>query len=186
MVNSVRSIAISQKVPGAYLFSGKTLQLTASTNADATNKKVTWTSSDPLAAKVSASGLVTAGKVYEQTAVTITATAQDGFGAEESVELIIYPTAATVSILDWNGVLLDNRTVTVSLGDASALELQALVYPTGDTGALQEVSWSSSSTAVAQFADGRLLLKKAGTATIKVTANDGSKKTVSFKLVITD
>lgn len=186
VVNSVRSIAISQKVPGAYLFSGKTLQLTASTNADATNKKVTWTSSDPLAAKVSASGLVTAGKVYEQTAVTITATAQDGFGAEESVELIIYPTAATVSILDWNGVLLDNRTVTVSLGDASALELQALVYPTGDTGALQEVSWSSSSTAVAQFADGRLLLKKAGTATIKATANDGSKKTVSFKLVITD
>ena len=35
--------------------------------------------------------------------------------------------------------------------------------------------------------DGRTLnLHRTGTVTIKATANDGSKKTVSFKLVITD
>lgn len=185
-VRPVKALTIAQKVSGAHLFSGKTLQLTAAVNTDATNKKVTWTSSDPAVAKVSTSGLVTAGKVYEQTTVTITARAQDGFGAEERVELTVYPTATTVSILDWNGALLNNRTVTVSLSDTTSLALQALVYPAGDSGALQQVTWFSSGAAVAQFSEGRLLLKKAGTVTIKATAADGSKKTASFRLIITN
>ena len=53
-------------------------------------------------------------------------------------------------------------------------------------GALQQVTWSSSNTRAASFDGSTLNLHRTGTVTIKATANDGSKKTVSFKLVITD
>ena len=136
-------------------------------------------------AKVSSSGLVTAGRVFEQQTVTITAKAQDGYCAEDSIELTVYPAATTVSILS-GGQVLDNRTITVSLAQLDSMKLSAVVYPDVSTGALQQVTWSSSNTRAASF-DGRTLnLHRTGTVTIKATANDGSKKTVSFKLVITD
>ena len=185
VVNSVRSLTVSQKVAGQELVSGKKLQLVAEVNSDASNKKVTWTSSDPAVAKVSSSGLVTAGRVFEQQTVTITAKAQDGYGAEDSIELTVYPAATTVSILS-GGQVLDNRTITVSLADLNSMKLSAVVYPDVSTGALQQVTWSSSNTRAASFDGSTLNLHRTGTVTIKATANDGSKKTVSFKLVITD
>lgn len=64
-----------------------TTQLTATvTPADATNKKVTWTSSDEAVATVDSTGLVTG--VAAGTA-TITATAQDGSGVSDTESVTV-------------------------------------------------------------------------------------------------
>ena len=92
---------------------------------------------------------------------------------------------------------LNNRTVTIKQGEP--LEFGALVYDVnGDYGANPDVTWtiSGKKNIVEKRYDGmheeeeidvlRLKGLNPGTVTIKATANDGSKKTVSFKLVITD
>ena len=66
---------------------GETLNLTATINPyDATDKSITWSSSNTNVASVDADGKVTAKA--EGTA-TITATANDGSGAQASCELIV-------------------------------------------------------------------------------------------------
>ncbi|MBQ4069665.1 MAG: Ig-like domain-containing protein [Lachnospiraceae bacterium] len=68
---------------------GTTLQLKATVSSDASNKKLTWTSSDTSVATVSSTGLVTAKKVGK---ATITATAQDGSGKKATcVVTVINP-----------------------------------------------------------------------------------------------
>lgn len=65
---------------------GGTLQLTATPNADADNKEVTWSSSDEDIATVDAIGKVTGVK---QGSVTITATAKDGSGVTGEIVLTV-------------------------------------------------------------------------------------------------
>ncbi|MGN1016523.1 MAG: Ig-like domain-containing protein [Faecousia sp.] len=52
VLRPIRQLTVAKKVAGQELISGKKLQLVAAVNADASNKKVTWTSSDPAVAKI--------------------------------------------------------------------------------------------------------------------------------------
>ena len=188
VVRHADKVAVTGK--SDWLLSGKTLTLKAAVSAETgkpTSKAVTWASSDESAATVSASGKVTAKKVYQRKTVTITATAKDGSGEYGQYSLTIYPAATTVSILAESRGVLNNRTIEVSLTDT--LQLTAMVYPwkAEDGGAMQDVTWTSSSKKVAAIAeDGTLTLRKKGTTTIKATAKDGSKKSVSFKLKVVE
>ena len=65
---------------------GTTLQLTATTNEDADNKSVTWSSSDTDVATVNSRGVVTA---KAEGSVIITATAADGSGVTGTITLTI-------------------------------------------------------------------------------------------------
>lgn len=85
-VVAVKRVKLSKT--SATLTSGKTLTLKATvTPTNATNKAVTWKSSNPWVASVSSTGKVTAG--YSGTA-TITCTAKDGSGKKATCKITVY------------------------------------------------------------------------------------------------
>ena len=129
---------------------------------NATNKNVTWTSSDENVATV-ADGVVT--PVAAGTA-TITVTTEDG---SKTATCTVTVEAAPVSV---TGVSLDQGTMTLTAGGATGT-LVATVAPENATN--KNVTWTSSDENVATVADGVVTPVAAGTATITVTTEDGSK-----------
>ncbi len=142
---------------------GKSETLTATVAPDnATNKGVTWNSSDDKVATVSSSGKVTAKKAGK---ATITATA-DGKTAECAVTV----KAATVPV---SGVKLNQTKYTLNLG--KSYTLKATVSPSNASN--KDVTFSSSKKTVATVSSkGVVKAKKVGTTTITVKTKDGGKK----------
>lgn len=193
----VEGLTISVKSGNPAMTSGKgkvTLKATP-TNADASNKTVTWSSSNPAVASVSSSGAVTAkAGVSERTEVIITAKAKDGSGKEASFPVTVIPAAEAVSVIAAEalttqdgltvepGEILSGRTLTLPLSKG-IVPLASVVYPEP---ASDTVTWKSSSAKIASVdAGGNVILLKKGTVTITVTAADGSagKTTVKLKIV---
>ena len=75
VVTPVKNITLN--TTNTTIYTGKTLQLKATVSSDATNKNITWASSNTSVATVSSTGLVTAKKAGT---TTISAKAQDGSG----------------------------------------------------------------------------------------------------------
>ncbi|WP_051775520.1 Ig-like domain-containing protein [Paenibacillus tyrfis] len=144
---------------------GGTEMLTATVEpANATNKAVTWKSSDPNVATVDASGKVTA--VGAGTAA-ITATTVDGsYTAAAEVNVSIPATSIGVT-----GVKLNASAISMTAGGTEMLT--ATVEPANATN--KAVTWKSSDPNVATVdASGKVTAVGAGTATITVTTVDGS------------
>jgi uncharacterized protein YjdB len=126
--------------------------------ANATNKTVTWTTSDETVATVDATGKVTALKAGT---AKITATA-GGKSAECSVTV----TAATVAVT--SVTLKTSTSLTVGANET----LTATVLPTEATN--KTVTWTTSDATVATVdSTGKVTAVKAGTA--KITATAGGK-----------
>lgn len=156
---------------------GQTAALTAFvTPSNATNKTVTWKSSNTGVATVTSTGKVTA--VANGTA-TITATAADGSGKSATCKITVnIPVSVT-------GVSL-NRTSATLTTKGQTVSLTATVAPSNATN--KSVTWSSSNTSVATVSNGLVTAVGNGTATITVTTADGAKKatcTVTVKIPIT-
>ena len=136
-----------------------TAQLAATPSpTDATNKSVSWTSSDNTIAKVSATGLVTGVAVG---AATITATTADG-GFKD--------TCAVTVVVPVTGLSLSASTATCAVN--GSCQLTAAVKPANATN--QAVAWSSSNTSVATVSSAGLVTGAAvGSATITATTVDG-------------
>ena len=155
----------------------ETYQLTATiTPADASNKVLTWTSSNEAAATVDQNGLVTA--VGNGTAV-ITATATDGTGISAS---------CTVTVID-----PDNIPVASIALDKTSLELEALeiwqLTATVSPGnaANKQLRWTSSDENVATVDEnGKVTALAKGTATITAAATDESGVTASCSVTVTN
>lgn len=126
--------------------------------ADATNKLVTWKSSDESVATVE-NGVVTAVALGD---ATITVTTVDGnFPAECQV---------TVATIDVTGVELDQTTLSLSINNAPVL-LTATVAPANATN--QNVTWKSSDEDVVTVsATGLVTVVGLGDATVTVTTED--------------
>ena len=182
----VQGIAVSSKTGADWVLAGKSLNLKAEvTNADATNRKLLWSVSDPDAATISKSGVLKAKKVTFRTEVTVTATATDGSGVAGTRQITIYPAASSVIVKDaGTGRIMNNRTITVSLEEQAALNLKAVVYPAGTYGALDAVTFSGSGKAAQVSPDGVVTFRNKGTVTVKATAADGSKVSASFKITV--
>ncbi len=134
---------------------GKTKNLTISYSPDgASAKKVTWESSDPDVATVSQSGLV---KGISEGKATITATTDNGVMATAEVNVLPLPIS----------VSLPNR-VTILKGYSKTIT--PTVYPSESSTTFE---WSSSDTSVVTVYSGTIKGKKAGTATITVTTENG-------------
>lgn len=125
----------------------------------ATNKNVTWSTSDDTVAVVDSDGIV--GAIGEGTA-TITVTTEDG-GFTASCEVTI------TNIKHVDEVVLNHDTLTMNVGDEDTLV--ATVYPTDATD--KSVTWESSDPFVAIVEDGVVTAIGDGTATITVTTVDG-------------
>ena len=156
---SVTGVTLSQD--SMSLNKGDSEALTATVlPADATNKNVTWSSSDEAVATVSADGVVTACGAGE---ATITVTTEDGGFTDACRVTVTVPTT---------GVTLSKDSVSLFAGDSEVLT--ATVQPADATN--QEVAWSTSDDHVATVdASGNVTAVGAGTATITVTTADGGK-----------
>ena len=134
---------------------GETAQLIATVRPDdATDKNVSWTSSDESVAKVD-NGMVTAVKAGK-----VAITAKCGDKTAECAVTVTVPTGS---------VTLDKATLTLAVGETATLT--ATVKP--DDATDKNVTWTSSDESVAKVADGRVTAVKAGKATI--TARCGGK-----------
>jgi len=129
---------------------------------DASDKSVTWLSSNTKIATVNASGIVTAISVGT---ATITVTANDGSGISGTC-------IVTVNAIPVTGVILDKSTLTLNPGGVTGV-LTATVSPENATD--KSVTWSSSNTSIATVDKGIVTPVSVGTATITVTTTDGSK-----------
>ena len=141
---------------------GGTETLTATVAPEgATNKNVTWSSSNESVATV-AGGVITATGAGS---ATITVKTEDG-GFEAVCAVTV--NAATTSV---TGVSLSATSLNMTVGAEETLT--AAIAPEGATD--KSVSWSSSNTSVATVENGKVKAIAAGSTTITVTTNDGSK-----------
>ncbi len=152
--------------PSISIVEGQSDQLKATVApANATNKKVSWDSSDKSIATVS-DGVVTAVKAGT---ATVTVTTQDG-GFKATCQVTVTAKSVDPGTIAVTGVSLDKTTL--SLEEGATDQLTATVSPADATN--KDVMWSSSDEGVATVKDGLVTAIKAGTATITVTTQDGS------------
>ena len=147
-----------------------TLQLQATlspTGLVDTNKTVTWTSSNPNAATVSSSGLVT-GKIPNQT-VIITATSQNGHVAQCPVVI-----EASITKLE---VSPNNKTL--EIGEQTKLDVK--ITPSNTT---EKVTWISSNTSVATVDVNTGLVTAKNPGIVTITAKN-STSTIKSECTVT-
>ena len=142
---------------------GESRVLTATVSPyNASNKKVLWSTSNASVAEVSSEGIV---KALETGSSTIKVTTDDG---AKTAECKVTVKAKAVSV---TSVKLNKSTLTLTEGDSEFLT--ATVYP--DNATNKNVTWTSSNSSVATVSDGTVKAVKSGTATIKITTDDGRK-----------
>ncbi|MGN1418905.1 MAG: Ig domain-containing protein, partial [Acutalibacteraceae bacterium] len=168
---AVKTLTLSKS--SLTLASGKSYTLKAAVSpSDATNKTVTWTSSNTKAATVSSSGVV---KAVAGGKTTITAKTSNGLSKTCTVTV-------TQSV---SSVKLSASLLSLYVGETN--KLTATVSPTTATN--KTVSWSSSDSAVASVSSsGTVTAKKPGEAVITVKTADGAKTascTVTVKRHVT-
>lgn len=129
---------------------------------NATNKKITWTSSNNAVATVEGNGNVTAHKAGN---VTITVTTEDG---NKTATCNVTVNAVIVVATD---VSLDKTSISLVQGNSRTLT--ATITPVNATN--KKVEWQSSNNAIATVdSNGKVTAVNAGTATITVTTEDGN------------
>ena len=171
-VISVTGITLDKTT--AVLTEGETVTLVATVAPDnATDKTVTWTTSDASVATVT-NGVVTAVKAGN---ATITAKAGD-----KSATCTIAVNAKVISV---TGITLDKTTAVLTEGET--VTLVATVAP--DNATDKTVTWTTSDASVATVTNGVVTAVKAGSATITAKAGDKSAicaVTVKAKEVVTN
>lgn len=169
----VQSIKIN--APSTQVKAGKTIDLKASINPDATNKSLVWNSSNTEYATVDKNGVVTTKKAGAGKTVTITAKATDGSGKVATFKL-------TINKILINKIKLKAKK-SIKVGKKLKIKLTISSDATN-----KAVKWSVNNKKYAKISSkGVLTAKKAGKGkTIKVTAKakDGSGKKATIKIKI--
>ena len=163
---AVTGISLNKET--ASLYKGDKLILTATISpSNATNKNVTWTSSNNSVATVDKGNVTTVG-VGE---TIITAKTSNG----KTATCRITVSKKTVAV---TGISLDKNTATIQEGNK--VTLKATVSPSNATN--KTVTWTSSNNSVATVTNGEVVGKSAGTATI--TAKTSNGKTATCKVTV--
>ncbi|MDE7153706.1 MAG: Ig-like domain-containing protein [Muribaculaceae bacterium] len=152
--------AVSFEQSEISIIRGETATLTAIiTPADATDKTLTWSSSNPEIATVDSKGVVTA---IADGVTTITATAHTGVSGSCTVTV--------VPPVEVSEIKLDNTELSIIRGESETLT--ATVLPENAT--YPAITFSSSDKNIATVTnDGVITAHQLGTATITVTATNG-------------
>ena len=167
-VVNVESVSLNKSSVAIIAGESVTLVVTVSPS-NATNKNVSWHSSDESVATVS-NGRVTALKAGS---AVITVTAEDG-GKTAICQVSVKP-----KIVNVQSVSLNKSSITLTEGESTTLT--AVVSPSNATN--KNVRWSSSDASVASVVNGKVTALKAGSSTIKVTTEDGGL-TASCQVVV--
>ena len=134
--------------------------------SNATNKNVTWKSSNVSVATVDAKGIV---KGIKPGKATITATAKDGSKKSSSCTVTVAQPVTAISVTGNTSLILGSST-----------QLKVTVSPTSATN--KNVTWTSSNAKIATVNDsGRVFAVSEGSVTITAKAKDGSGKKGTFK-----
>lgn len=172
----VTRISLSKK---ATMYTGKKLTLKAKVNpANASNKALTWKSSNAKVAKVSSKGIVTGVKAGT---VKITATAKDGSRKSATCTVTVRQSVSKITLSKTNVVLPKkgssynvrvtvapknayNKNVTVKSANTKVVKVSASTVKSGKTVKITAV--------------------KKGTTKVAFTAKDGSKKSATCKVTV--
>lgn len=135
------------------------------TPANATEKSLDWSSSDPKVASVTPGAALRAVvKPLKPGVTTITATTKDG-GFTATCEVTVKRHVS--------GVSLNKASMNMYVGETESLTATVAPADASD----KKVSWLSGNSAVASVSnDGKVTANKPGTAVIKVVTNDLSKE----------
>ena len=156
----VTGVKLNKK--SATIIKGKKLTLKATiTPSNATNKDVTWKSSNKKVATVDKNGKV---KGIKKGTATITAVTADGKKTATCKVTVKNPVKV-------KSVKLNRKTASVKKG--KSIKLKATISPKNAT--TKNVTWKSSNKKVK---NGKVKGIKKGTATVTVTTKDGKKKAV--------
>lgn len=171
--DNIKVTGVTLNKTSASLEVGESVQLIDEISpVNASNKAVTWSSSDSAVAKVDNDGTVTAVKVGSAT-ITVKTTDQ-----AKTATAKITVTPKTIKV---EGVSVDPTSL--SLKVKGTAQLKASVAP--GTATNKAVKWSSADTKVATVdTNGKVIGVKAGNTTITVTTVDGSK-TANAKVTVT-
>ena len=163
---NVKVSKVSLSAKNIYLQYGKKITVGASIEPkNATDKKLTWKSSKTSIATVSSKGVITAKKKAGKATITVTAKSNKKATAKVTVNVVKKATKVkSVSLKD----------AKVNVGETVAL--QPTYNPKKAT--VSKVSWKSSNKKIATVSNGIVTGKKAGVATITVTADKKSAKCV--------
>lgn len=172
VVNTVSLKGISLNKTSTTIKEKATDTLSVSYNpSNATNKNVTWKSSNTNVATVNSSGKVTG--INPGTA-TITVISNDG-GYVATCKVTVEALSKTVS-----SVSLDKKELNLVAGDEETLK--ATINP--DYAENKNVTWESSDEEIATVENGVVKAISPGTAEIKVISEDGEKEAVC-KITVT-
>ena len=160
----VKTTGVKLNTAKGSVFEGFSGKITATVlPSDATNKKVTWSSSDTSVAKVDANGTVTG--VKPGTAVITCKTNNGGYTAKCTVTV--------KTVIKVTSVALNRTSGKVQAGAYG--QLKATVKP--DNASIKDVKWTSSDTSVLRVdANGKVYGVKPGTAVVTCQSVQGGKK----------
>ncbi len=140
--------------------------------ANATNKKVTWESSNPKVATVSINGQV---KAVGPGTATISCIAADGSK--------VRATCTVKCIQMITGIKIDVKEKTITLNRDKSTTLKTIIQPANASD--KSLTWSSSNPRIVSVTSaGVIKAVSGGAATITCTANDGSGKSVSIEVFV--
>ena len=152
----------------ATLTVGSMLTLTATISpTNATNKKVTWSSSNTAVATVSS------GKVTAKGKGTATITAKTANGKTATCKITVNEKVVAPS-----GISLNTSSMVLYVGENAILS--ATLSPSNVTE--KTITWTSSNTKVATVTDGKVTAVGAGTA--KITAKTSNGKTATCTITV--
>lgn len=172
----VTRISLSKK---ATMYTGKKLTLKAKVNpANASNKALTWKSSNTKIAKVASNGVVTGVKAGT---VKITATAKDGSRKSATCTVTVRQSVSKITLSKTNVVLPkkgSSYNVRVTVAPKNAYNKNVAVKS-----AKTKVAKVSAST-VKSGKTVKITAVKKGTTKVVFTAKDGSKKSATCKVTV--
>lgn len=170
----VKSVKLNKKSKVMKKGSKYTLKPTVK-NSTATNKSLTWSSSNSKVAKVTQKGVVTA-KGYGT--ATITCKSMDGSGKKATCKITVrrYITSIKLSASSMTLQMKKSRTLTAKITPSNA--------------SIKKVQWKTSNSRIATVKNGKITAIAPGTCYITCKAADGSGKKarcrVTVKKVLTD
>ena len=145
------------------------------TPSNATNKTVTWSSSNSSVATVSKDGLVTT-----KAAGTATITVKSNNGKTATCKITV-TNPSTSTPVEVTGIRFKNTSIKMNVGKSMSLKSNIVISPSNATN--KNVTWSSNNPSVVQVTnDGVVTSKSVGTAVITVRTNNGKTATTTINV----